>query len=236
MGWRDYWNSDTPIYVNERHRTVHYDIVARDILALMIGQSPRVLDFGCGEALSADRMATRSGHLYLCDGAPLVRNRLLARFPRNNVTVLAPEELGKIPPGSLDLVVINSVIQYLTPEELDDVLARLKPLMAPSSRLVVADVIPPSQSPVGDAVALLALARRHGFFVDAVVGLVRTLFSGYLKQRAALGLSRYTEDAIREKLGRSGFSAERRRPNIGHNQGRMMFVASVAAPSAPPQP
>jgi len=235
MGWRDYWNSDTPIYVNDRHRTVHYDIVARDILALVTGDTAHVLDFGCGEALSADRIATRSGHLYLCDGAPIVRNRLSARFTRTDVTVLAPEELEAIPRSSLDLVIINSVIQYLSPEEFDEVLARLRPLIKQTGRLVVADVIPPAQSPVGDALALLALARQHGFFADAVIGLARTLFSGYLAQRAALGLTRYTEDALRQKLHDNGFSAERQRPNIGHNQRRMLFMATpLPAPAAHP--
>ena len=24
MNWRDYWNQDTPIYVSERHKVLHY--------------------------------------------------------------------------------------------------------------------------------------------------------------------------------------------------------------------
>ncbi len=34
MSWRDFWNADTPIYVNERHKALHYGLVARDIVGL----------------------------------------------------------------------------------------------------------------------------------------------------------------------------------------------------------
>ena len=31
MKWRDFWNRDNPIYVNERHKVLHYDRIARGI-------------------------------------------------------------------------------------------------------------------------------------------------------------------------------------------------------------
>ena len=101
MSWREYWNSDTPIYVNARHRQVHYQRIAEDIGRLLSGQNQRILDFGCGEALAADQLATRCAHLYLCDGADLVRRRLRERLGHlANVTVLAPEELDAVPDRS----------------------------------------------------------------------------------------------------------------------------------------
>jgi len=52
MSWRDYWNSDTPIYVNERHRQLHYRRIATDLVALIDEICPQgkpvVLDYGCG--------------------------------------------------------------------------------------------------------------------------------------------------------------------------------------------
>ena len=35
MNWRDYWNQDTPIYSGERHKLLHYRLVANDIIALI---------------------------------------------------------------------------------------------------------------------------------------------------------------------------------------------------------
>ncbi len=118
MTWRDYWNQDTPIYVNARHKAVHYELIARQLVeALPPANScgPAVLDFGCGEALSADVVAKRCQVLHLCDGAELVRSRLAQKFGLlGNVVVMSPEQLGEIPAGSLDLIVVNSVLQYLS--------------------------------------------------------------------------------------------------------------------------
>ncbi|MBV9137634.1 MAG: hypothetical protein JO357_11305, partial [Hyphomicrobiales bacterium] len=30
--WREFWEGETPIYVNERHTLLHYRLIARDIL------------------------------------------------------------------------------------------------------------------------------------------------------------------------------------------------------------
>ena len=31
MNWLEFWNQDTSLYVNARHRRAHYDLVARDL-------------------------------------------------------------------------------------------------------------------------------------------------------------------------------------------------------------
>ena len=55
--WRDFWNRDNSIYVSERHKTLHYREIAADIAALSPHRFAHILDHGCGEALSADRVA-----------------------------------------------------------------------------------------------------------------------------------------------------------------------------------
>ena len=52
MNWREYWNQDTPIYVSDRHKTLHYQRIAADIAALVPSPQAHVLDHGCGEARS----------------------------------------------------------------------------------------------------------------------------------------------------------------------------------------
>jgi SAM-dependent methyltransferase len=226
MNWRDYWNQDTPIYVSERHKLLHYRLVASDIAALVPSPEAHVLDHGCGEALSAERIAARCGRLYLCDAAPLVRERLAARFGGNSkIEVLAPEEIERLPDGSLDLVVANSLLQYLSRDELRTLLRLWRAKLKDDGRLVLADVIPPDLSPLTDAKALLGFAWQGGFAARAVLGLVRTALSDYRRIRNALGLSTYAEDEMIELLRAEGFSAERRAQNIGHNQARMTFEA-----------
>ncbi|HEY8380948.1 MAG TPA: methyltransferase domain-containing protein [Microvirga sp.] len=229
MNWRDYWNQDTPIYVSDRHKVLHYWLVANDIAAFVPHADAVVLDYGCGEALSANRVAARCSRLYLCDGAPLVRERLRDRF-RNElrIAIIAPEEMNQIPEGSLDLVVVNSLLQYLSLDELRALLALWRGKLKPEGRLVLADVIPPDVSPLNDARALLAFAWKGGFVRSALLGLARTAVSSYRRIRDELGLAQYTPSELIELLRDSGFAAERQRQNMGHNQARMTFVARRA--------
>jgi SAM-dependent methyltransferase len=227
MNWRDYWNQDTPIYVSDRHKLLHYALIAKDIAGLIPSRDANVLDYGCGEALSADKVAARCSHLTLCDAAPLVRERLQQRFRDDlRITILSPEELDRIEDGTLDLVVVNSLLQYLSLDELRALLAVWRRKLKPEGRLVLADVIPPNVSPVTDARALLSFAWNGGFLTRALVGLARTAVSDYRKVREELGLSQYDEAEMIELLRDSGFSAERRPRNMGHNQARMTFLAT----------
>ena len=104
----------------------------------------------------------------------------------------------------------------------------LRSLIKTDGTLVLADVVPPDVSPLGDAGALLSFAWKGGFLRHALVGLVRTALSDYRKVRNELGLSQYAEGEMLEILRDAGFSAERRRPNVGHNQARMTFMARPA--------
>lgn len=251
MSWLDYWNGETSIYVSPRHKAAHYDAIARDLVRLIDvaqtapgtgaaagvpsatgaadGSGLRVLDFGCGEALSAGEVARACGRLYLCDGAPSVRDGIARRSAGiSSITVLSPEDMAALPARSLDLVVANSVLQYLDRPTLDSLLATWKHLLSPGGRLVLADVVPPDVSPLTDATALLRLAAANGFLGSALVGLVRTFFSDYRKKRAELGLSQYREDEMLAILRTAGYDARRLHPNMGHNQARMAFEARVA--------
>ena len=97
MTWIEYWNQDTTIYVSARHKRVHYQRVACDILCHVPGQHALVVDYGCGDTLNAERVASACGHLFLCDAAPIVRERLSARYAGcANVSVISPEQFEQL--------------------------------------------------------------------------------------------------------------------------------------------
>lgn len=229
MNWRDYWNQDTPIYSGERHKLMHYRLVANDIVGLVPSDDAVVLDYGCGEALFADRVAARCARLYLSDAAPFVRERLQARFGRNErIAILAPEEVANLADGTLDLIVVNSLLQYLSLDELRALLKLWRSKLKSGGRVVIADVIPPDVNPLTDAKALLSFAWQGGFLISAVLGLARTAFSEYRRIREDIGLAQYGEDDMIDILRDAGFVPERAARNLGHNQARMTFVGRVA--------
>jgi SAM-dependent methyltransferase len=225
-GWLTFWDSSHSIYVNARHRDVHYSLIAQQIAALVPSPQARVLDYGCGEALHADRVAAAAGELLLCEGAPRVRTGIAARFAGNaKIRAVAPEDVERVADRSLDLIVLHSVAQYLTPEKLAKLLALFHRLLSADGVLVVSDVIPPDVAASTDALALLRFGAESGFFIAAVTGLIRTVLSDYWRLRTRYGLTRYGEAAMTEKLAAAGFTAQRAPHNIGHNQARMAFVA-----------
>jgi SAM-dependent methyltransferase len=224
--WLAFWNGSHPIYVNARHKDVHYRLIAKAIAALVQRPDARVLDYGCGEALHADAVAAATGEVLLCEGAPRVRAGIAARFAGNaKIRAVAPEEVERLPNHSLDLVVLHSVAQYLKPEETAHLLALFHRLLKPGGLLVVSDVLSPHVGAATDAAALLRFGAANGFFVAAVGGLMRALLSDYWRLRSRLGLTRYSETAMLKKLAAAGFEAERIGKNIGHNQARATYHA-----------
>lgn len=227
--WAEFWDRPNRIYVNDRHREVHYARLAEDVLGVLPQGRPRVLDYGCGEALHADRIAARCGHLHLCDGSRTVRERLASRCAADPaISVLAPEGIGALPDQTLDLVVASSVVQYVERDELRRLLPLWRRKLTTDGRLVIADVIEPGTGVAADVTALLELARREGFLLAALGGLAVTLASDYRRLRRDLGLSAFTEAEMLRLLAEAGFVGSRRQPNFGFDAKRMTFIARRA--------
>jgi SAM-dependent methyltransferase len=224
--WLAFWDSPHSIYVNARHKDVHYLLIAKEIAALVPGPQARVLDYGCGEALHADLVAAAAGELFLCEAAPGVREGLVDRFAGQlNIHVLAPHEAARLAERSLDLIVVHSVVQYFTAGGASGLFGLFHRLLKAGGMLVVSDVIPPNVPAVTDAFALLRFGAANGFFFAAAWGLIRTLLSNYWKLRSQLGLTRYSTTAMIEKLNAAGFDVDLAPANIGHNRARKAFYA-----------
>src|ERR1700742_3961746 len=157
--WIDYYDSTHTIYASKLHRDLHFELIARDIIGYISAPDAVVLDYACGEALSAARVADACGKLYLAEPAPGVRGRLIARFaPNTKIRVRSLDDLRKMTEASVDLAVMNSVAQYMTPAELDSAFAAIRRLLKPGGRLIVGDVLRPGVGMGRDVLALLKFA------------------------------------------------------------------------------
>jgi hypothetical protein len=112
---------------------VHYRLIAEAIAALVPGRVARVLDYGCGEALHADRVAAMASEVLLCGAAPHVRAGIAVRFAKNaKIRAVAPDEVGRLPEHSLE--------QYLEPEDAAALFAQFHRLLKIDGLLVVSDI------------------------------------------------------------------------------------------------
>ena len=114
------------------------------------------MDYGCGEATSAELVAQAAGALVLVEAAPNVRAALEARFADHaKIAVCNPEEAAALPDGSFDLIVLHSVAQYLSGTELDRQLAVFHRLLKPNGLFIIGDIVPPKLAAPAAALALL---------------------------------------------------------------------------------
>lgn len=231
--WVEFWNSDNPIYVSDRHKLLHYRRIAQDIRDLVPAPEAIVLDFGCGEALSAELVAHHCLKLLLCDAAPNVREKLSHRFSGERaIQILSPDDVAALPAASIDLAVVHSVAQYVSRPDFEALVAMLAGKLRPGGTLIVGDILPIGLSPLVDARALIAFGFEGGFLAPALIGLARTALSDYRRIRADLGLTHYEEADMLALLENAGFTARRLEKNLGHNPARMAFVAVKFAPEA----
>lgn len=230
MDWISFYDfKHSVIYVNARHRDVHYETIAKDIRALVPSPGAIVMDYGCGEATSAALVAEACHHLTLVEAAPNVRAALRERYASNpKMSVMSPDEAAATPDHSVDMIVLHSVAQYLTAAELDAMMATFRRLLKPTGTFVLGDIVPPQMASVWAALSLLKFGAANGFFWAAVGGLIRILLSDYFTLKKTHGLSHYTEADMLARLKTAGFAPRRARRNIGHNQRRMTFLSTPA--------
>ena len=227
--WIDFYDfKHSVIYVNARHRDVHYRTIAEDIRKLVPSPAAHVLDYGCGEATSADLVASACAQLILVEAAPNVRASLTLRYAGHpKITVISAEQAAALPKGSFDFIVMHSVAQYLSAAELDRLLAIFHLLLKPGGLFVLGDIVPPHLAAPAAALALLRFGAANGFFWAAAFGLLRIFVSDYLRLKKTVGLSHYAEADMLGTLKRAGYAPERAGHNIGHNQQRMTFLCRL---------
>ncbi|MEJ3655415.1 methyltransferase domain-containing protein [Actinomycetes bacterium KLBMP 9759] len=224
--WLDEWNQRQDVYVADRHRDQHFRAIADAVTALLPSPRARLLDYGPGEALFAGDIAKACHEVILCEAADSIRNRLVARFAgHTGVTVIEPGQLPALAAGSIDLIVVHSVVQYLDPDELDALLGEASRLLSPTGRLVVSDIVPPGVGLLSDVAALLRFAYRGGFLREALVSLVRNAVSPYSRTRRSLGLQRLDVPAMSAKARRAGLAGHRLPANLGDNRSRWAYIA-----------
>jgi SAM-dependent methyltransferase len=225
--WLEFWNAPNAIYVSERHRQAHYAKVLSGIGRVMpAGDAAVVLDWGCGDALAANDLAQTCRMLLLYDRADCTRRRLLANYAGSpKIHVLDDAELDAVAPASIDLIIVNSVVQYLDRRQFAEALQLFHRLLKSDGALLLGDIIAPDTPLIGHVATFLRFAWQNGFFVAAIIGLARNFVSPYRKLRRDAGYACYAQIQMLGLLDDNGFAGERLASNIAVGQLRSSYLA-----------
>jgi SAM-dependent methyltransferase len=224
--WLSYWSTPNKSYVSERHKGAHYDVVFAGVVPYLAGRCGVVLDWGCGHALAAGRIAEQCSIVFLYDAAESIRKQLHERYDGHpRIRVLDKSELDDLTTECIDLIVVNSVIQYLSDAQLSNALTLFYRLIRPSGALLLGDVINPGTGNLRHATTFLRFAWQKGFLFSAITGLAQTFISPYRKLQRDVGLAAFADEEILTILEAHGFAAEKLMRNIAVSRHRSSYIA-----------
>jgi cyclopropane fatty-acyl-phospholipid synthase-like methyltransferase len=225
--WDAYWAKIPEAQRMLRENAGEY--VRRLGSAVGFGPETRVLDFGCGFGNVARLLAPSVHHLSLWDDAPRMRRRSMAAVAgAPNVELLdlsrAPREYQR---PQFDLILANSVSQYMTAAEVQTWLRRWRALLAPCGEIVVSDVVPPDYRVGRSLWIMLWLSARRGFLLRALYDAAR-IMPLYWRTRRARPLLRISEGELRQWAAVAGLTVRFLPENLTYLPDRITAVFTVA--------
>lgn len=224
--WLSYWDAPNRIFANERHKLANYDVIFAGVRPHLPGRSGSVLDWGCGDALAAARIADQAGTVFLYDPAPSTRDRLGTHFGSHpRIHILSDSSLAEVATASIDLIIVNSVVQYLSTEDFNEALRLFYILLRPGGAVLLGDIITPGTATLDHVATFLRFAWSRGFLLSAISALVQTFSSPYRKLQREIGLTAYAPAEMHDILRNRGFIAEQLSRNVAVSDLRSSYLA-----------
>jgi SAM-dependent methyltransferase len=178
-GWQQFW--ERPL--DGEHLEAEARHFARNLRRLRnFDGSEDVLDFGCGHGYVAREIAPRVRSIDLWDASPTVRQQAASELRQPNVHVLDSLDPGAAPAGRYDLIIVNSVVQYMATDELRSWLEAWARLLRPGGVVIVADVAFAPPDVARELVEWAGFCARQRVLIPAV----RFAWRSQASYRAAL--------------------------------------------------
>jgi len=214
--WHEYWKR-TP---DSPYLTAEAGVVAESLVTrYALNGDHVVLDFGCGYGYVSEHLARTVSRVFIWDAVEEAMQRALKRIDDPAVAPIDPASTDQV----FDLIVVNSVVQYMSEETLSWWLERWADLLATGAAIAITDVPASSPSLVLEGAQWLWLALRKGVLVDAV-RFARANSARYQKARAKTGLGAINEADLNEMAERAGLDLEREPRNLAYQRGRASYT------------
>jgi len=192
LSWKGFWEKNTG---NKKlFQGIAGNYFENFKLAFPLSSETRILDFGCGHGYLASLLAERVRDVYIYDASLSMME--LARYhnrKKGNVVVL--EKMSDhVPP--LDYVLVNSVIQYMTPDVLKNNLRLWRSLLKDDGKIIVSDILPEKVRFFSEILGLLSFTLSRGYLIGQVCLLASLLFSDFTKVVRECPLTYYPHDLL----------------------------------------
>jgi tRNA threonylcarbamoyl adenosine modification protein (Sua5/YciO/YrdC/YwlC family) len=123
-----------------------YDELQDELVGATGSEASRILELGTGTGETAARLLTRHGHSSLVgiDISEPMLGAAQARLPADRVELRVAGLQDELPPGPFDVVASALCVHHLDGAEKADLFARVREVLAPGGRFVLADVVIPA--------------------------------------------------------------------------------------------
>jgi cyclopropane fatty-acyl-phospholipid synthase-like methyltransferase len=206
-------------------------VIAENVVgALQLGPGSRLLDWGCGPAHACGCLTEHGIDVLLYDRSRTFAAAARERFADSaRVTVLDEEQLGALEAGSLDAILLCSVLQYLGDDEIRDFFSRCARLLQPSGALVLIDVLPQDLSALEDLRDVVHADIIGAGLSELSSNLGALSLSAVRRLRHGLRLRRFSNDELCALLAEAGLSATRCAHNFKPSRSRQTWIARPVA-------
>ena len=177
-----------------------------------------VLDFGAGKGDVSLLIRDKVQKIYLFEKSKMSTELLRKRFyDCENIHILDSLPEIKEP---VSVIIINSVIQYMSKNEVEKMLSDLQKISSPNTKLIISDALPSGYTKFNDALHMLKTSLKNGFFLEFVTNMITSIINSPQLSLKTSSLQIYDKDEMKQILLKHGYDSVIMEKNFTYSQDR----------------